>query len=402
MLDLARPRRMLDLLRGGDWLDRRRVRAYSLILLGLEVAMLLFLAAGMYGLIVPLKATPTTDFDSFYAAGTLAAGAEPALAYDLAAHRLAEQRIYGDGAIDYNFFFYPPVLLLLCAPLASLPYLAAYAVWVLGQAALYLTSLRAILGRGASLLPYLAFPAAPIAFAIGQNSLLTAALFGFATVALERRRPFLAGLAFGCLCYKPHFGLLIPVALVAGGHWRAVVGAAVAVAGLALLTSVAFGVEIWPAYLHSFAATAQTTFEGGRIPASGLISPFAAALLLGAPLPLAYGVQGVATLAAASMVAWLWRRCPPMAPRAVALIAGTMVAVPVILIYDFLPAAICLAWLAVDARRTGWLAWEKAFIVVTFAVALLSRSLATAAGIPLGPVVALGLLALAWRRGRLA
>jgi len=101
-------------------------------------------------------------------------------------------------------------------------------------------------------------------------------------------------------------------------------------------------------------------------------------------------------------VASLWRRCPHMAPRAVALMAGTMVAVPVILIYDFLPAAICLAWLAVDARRTGWLAWEKAFIVVTFAVALLSRSLATAAGIPLGPVVALGLLALAWRRGRLA
>jgi len=394
------PSVLLARLKSGDWLDSRRIRAYGLILLVIEAAVLLFIAAGMHGLIVPLKVPPATDFSSFYAAGRLAADGTPALAYDLAAHHLAQQRIYGHPDVEYNFFFYPPVLLLLCAPLAALPYLGAFAVWALGQAVLFATALRAILGRGASLIPYLAFPAAPIAFAIGQNSLLTAALFGFATAALDRRRPWLAGLAFGCLCYKPHFGLLIPVALVAGGYWRTAAAAAMTVAGLAGLVTLCFGIDIWPAYLHTFAGTAPGTFAGGRIPASGLVSPFAAALTLGAPPLLATVLQAAATLMAATMVAIIWRRCRWMAPRAIALLAGTMVAVPVILIYDLLPAAICLAWLAVDARRTGWLAWEKAFAVLAVAIALSSRPLAMAAGLPLGPLVGLGLLALAWRRAK--
>jgi len=37
---------------------------------------------------------------------------------------------------------------------------------------------------------------------------------------LLERRPVAAGLLFGLLCYKPHFGLLVPVALASGGYWR--------------------------------------------------------------------------------------------------------------------------------------------------------------------------------------
>jgi len=38
---------------------------------------------------------------------------------------------------------------------------------------------------------------------------------------LLERRPLLAGGLLGLLIYKPQLGLLIPVALVAGRHWRA-------------------------------------------------------------------------------------------------------------------------------------------------------------------------------------
>ena len=47
------------------------------------------------------------------------------------------------------------------------------------------------------------------------------------------RRPVLAGILFGALCYKPHFGMLIPVALAASGRWRAFGAAAASAAASA-------------------------------------------------------------------------------------------------------------------------------------------------------------------------
>jgi hypothetical protein len=76
----------------------------------------LFLVAGTHGLIVPLAGPTSTDFVSFYAAGALADAGTPELAYDQAAHDAAEQRATAAG-VEYRFFYYPPVFLLLCAAL---------------------------------------------------------------------------------------------------------------------------------------------------------------------------------------------------------------------------------------------------------------------------------------------
>ena len=94
-------------------------------MLAVELAFFAFIVAGTHGWIVPLDKPSTTDFVSFYAAGTLADAGTPALAYDQAAHLAAEEAIVAPG-IQYQFFFYPPVYLLLCALLARLPYLVAF------------------------------------------------------------------------------------------------------------------------------------------------------------------------------------------------------------------------------------------------------------------------------------
>lgn len=85
-----------------------------------------------------------------------------------------------------------------------------------------------------------------------------------------------------------------------------------------------------------------------------------------------------------------------------ALVAGTMLSVPVILYYDSELIAVCLAWAVVEARRTGWLAWEKSFFLVAFILALgagLMRDLVHASALP---ALTLGLMALAWRRAALS
>ena len=108
--------------RTGVGLGRSRVLAYGGILLVLEAAIFVFLVAGTHGLVVPLGQPTTTDFVSFYAAGDLADSGTPAAAYDQAAHYAAEERTTQPG-IGYQFFYYPPVFLMLCAALARAPYL---------------------------------------------------------------------------------------------------------------------------------------------------------------------------------------------------------------------------------------------------------------------------------------
>ena len=112
----------------GDWLSARRARMGTRVLMLVQIAAFLFVIAGTHGLIVPQEKPTTTDFVSFYAAGKMVLQGTPALAYDRAAHYALEQAITEPG-IGYQYFFYPPVYLLLCAVLAVLPYLVSFVLF---------------------------------------------------------------------------------------------------------------------------------------------------------------------------------------------------------------------------------------------------------------------------------
>ena len=369
-------------LRSGDWLNRGRILAYARILLAIQTITLAIMIAGTHGWIVPLHKPATTDFVSFYAAGSLVDAGTPALAYDQDAHYAAEERATEPG-IGYQFFYYPPVYLLLCAVFAGLPYLAAFIAFEALTLVAYLMVARRILGErsDAVLWPLIAFPAVFWTLGLGQNSFLTAALFGAATLLVDRR-PIIAGLLFGALCYKPHFGLLVPVALAAGGHWRSFAAAALSASTLVLLSLAFFGWETWHSFLLT-AAGSHATYENGRIDLTGMISPFAAFRLAGIDTVVAYAGQGVATLGAALLVAVIWRWRVSLPVRAAALIAATTVSVPVILLYDLMLIVVAVAWLVRAGRETGFLPWEKAAVLAAFAAALATRSAGLTVHVPL-------------------
>jgi Glycosyltransferase family 87 len=391
---------VLRCLRSGDWLDRERVRALAAILLGVQASLLLFFIVGTHGLIVKLEHPTTTDFVSFYAAGHLADGGTPALAYDRQAHYAAEENATAAG-IGYQFFYYPPVFMLVCAAFSRLPYLLAFVLFEAATLVPCLLVARRVLGDGdrGLVLVLLGFPSVFWTLGLGQNAFLTAALFGGGTLLVDRR-PVVAGLLFGALCYKPHIALLVPVALAAGGHWRAFAAAAATAALLALASLAAFGWETWHGFLAA-AAAMQGTYASGCIDFAGFVSPFGAVRLLGGSAPLAYGVQAVATLAAAALVGVVWRRAVALPIRAATLAAATLTAVPVLLIYDFLIGAMAMAWLVRAGRQTGFLAWEKTALAVLFVVPLFARNLGAGWHLPLAPLAAVTLVALAalcaWR-----
>ncbi len=156
------------------------------------------LALWQHGVISDRVSRTSSDFVSFYAAGKLALAGTPSLAYDQAAHFLTEQRFMADGA-PYQFFFYPPMLMLLFVPLALLPYSLAFYVFEIATLAGFLFTMGRILREPGWLwaAPVLAFPAIFWTFGLGQNAFLTAALFGGFTLLVDRR-PVLAGMLLGC------------------------------------------------------------------------------------------------------------------------------------------------------------------------------------------------------------
>jgi alpha-1,2-mannosyltransferase len=372
---------------------RSRVLAYGGIALAIELVLFVFLIAGTHGFIVPLQQPTTTDFASFYAAGSLADAGTPALAYDQVAHYAAEQRATAPG-ITYQFFYYPPIFLILCAALARLPYLAAFIVFEAATLLLYLTVAHKILreDHGAMIAPLLAFPSVFWTLGLGQNAFLTAALFGAALLLVDRR-PIMSGILFGLLAYKPHFGLLIPVALAASGRWRSFGAAAGSAAALVLVSLLWFGMDTWRDYL-TLAIGSPATYENGRIDFAGFVSPFGAARLLDVSPVAAYVFQGVATCLAAWFVAFVWRRDLSLPLRAATLAAATLAAMPVVLLYDLMTAAIAALWLIRAGRAQGFLPWEKAGLAALFLVPLFSRDLGAASHLPLAPLALMALLAL--------
>ena len=373
-----------------ELLDRRRVYGACGILLALEIAFFGFVIAGTYGLIVPLDRPASTDFVSFYAAGSLANSGTPELAYDRAAHHAAEERAAEPG-IEHNLFYYPPTFLLICAALAHLPYLAAFLAFEAATLVLYLLIARRILGEPdwRVLLPLLAFAPLLWTLGMGQNSLLTAALFGAATLLVERR-PAIAGLLFGALCYKPHLALLVPVALAAGRHWRAFAAALLTVAVLCLLSLGVFGWPTWQAYLDA-AVDSLGVYASGRIPFTGYVTPFGAVRQLGVQPETAGALQLGAIAAAAILVGLVWGRRLPLPIRAATLASAALVAAPLALFYDLMLAGVAGIWLLRPELRDHLGDGEKLALVALFMLSLIPRRLAELSHLPIGPMIALSL-----------
>jgi hypothetical protein len=386
------------------WLTPQRARAYCRILLALSLLLAgLWVALARNG--IDRAGHPLgTDFIDFWAASRLALSGHAADAYVPERHGQVEAEAFaGHDLGGYTPFFYPPTFLLVCLPLALLPYLPSLVVWLAATFYAYWRGLRALLPQPRMALPILAFPAVLSNAGHGQNGFLTTALFAGAAHWLGAR-PVLGGLCLGGLCVKPHLALLVPVALLAGRQWRALLAAAAGAAGFGLLSLAVLGADAWRGFLRA-APQARQTLEQGLLDPAKLPSVFAAVRLLDGSLAAAYAVQAVAALAACAVLLAL-RRCwaagRDAAGPVALLVAASLLANPYLLDYDLMLLAIPLAWSFREALRDGFLPWEKLVLAAGFVLPLVCRSLAQHAALPLGPVVIAAVLASVARRLRAA
>jgi glycosyl transferase family 87 len=369
-------------LRSGEWLTRPRMRSYSLILLGLAVvAMAVWI--GMSDGLIDRNGKPIgTDFSNVYAAGHLAWQGHAADAYDPPLQHAAERAVFGRDVPFYGWH-YPPFFLGIAFLVAALPYALGLSLWLAVSFAAYLATIRAILPRPETWLIATAFPAVFVNIGHGQNGFLTTALLGGALHQLARR-PYLAGVLIGLLAYKPQFGVLVPVALLAGGHWRTIGAAALTVALLIALSYLALGSAIWHAFAASTTFTQTVVLEAGGTGWEKIQSMFSAVRMWGGSVPSAYAAQASLATALAATLAWLWHSDAAFELKAAALASASLLATPYVLDYDLVVAGLAIAYLARLGLVGGFRSFEISLLGATWIVPLFSRGIAQITAVPLG------------------
>ena len=369
--------------RTGSWLTAERARGYGLILLAICTLAFAGWIAVADGLIDRNGKPLGTDFSNVYAAGSLTWQGRAAEAYEPALQHAAEKAIFGGRDVPFYGWHYPPFFFAVAVFVAALPYGWGLAAWLVASFAAYLAMLRAILPRPETWLIAAAFPAVFINIGHGQNGFLTAALLGGALHLLDRK-PWLAGVLIGVLAYKPQFGVLIPIALLAGQRWTTIGAAALTVGALVALSVAMLGGNVWHAFVDSMKFTQTVVLEQGDTGWEKIQSIFSAARHFGATVPTAYALQGTLALFLTASIAWLWHGDAAFELKAAGLALGSLLATPYVLDYDLVVLAVAIAFFVRHGFLRGFRDYEISLLAAAWFVPLLSRSAAAATGIPLG------------------
>jgi alpha-1,2-mannosyltransferase len=372
-----------DRLRSGEWLTHARARGYSLILLAIAVIAVVGWIAVSDGLIDRNGKPIGTDFSNVYAAGALTWQGRPAEAYEPPLQHAAEKAVFAGRDVPFYGWHYPPFFFAIAALVAAVPYAWGLSIWLVASLSAYLAVIRAILPRPETLLTAAAFPAVFVNIGHGQNGFLTAALLGGALHWLNRK-PWLAGVLIGCLAYKPQFGILIPIALVAGGRWSTIGAAIATVAAAVAISFVTLGVGVWHAFADSMTFTQTVVLEQGGTGWEKIQSVFSAVRMWGAGVHLAYAVQMALALMLAASLAWLWQSDAAFELKASALASGSLLATPYVLDYDLVVLAVAIAFFVRHGIDRGFRSFEISVLAAAWIVPLLARGTAGIAGIPLG------------------
>jgi hypothetical protein len=373
---------MIEGVRSGRWLTESRLRIYGLTLIAFYMAIFVVIVATAHG---PLDITGKpigTDFSQVWVAGRSVLAGDPQAPFDPKRHERAQHRVFGPSAFFYGWH-YPPYFLAIAAAAALMPYLLALLVWQGATLLFYVATIRRIVPGTTATICALAFPAVYVNLGHGHNGFLTAGLMGAGLLSLPRRQ-WLAGVVFALVAYKPQFGLVIPVALLAGGYWRAIAAASLTVLAMTLATIAAFGWATWVAFARSLPFTRTVVLENGDTGWAKIQSVFSAVRMWGGSVATAYALQAVVSALVLAALFWIWRRNGDWRLRSAALLPASLLTTPYCLDYDMMLLGPAIAFSVSYMLQQGFRPWEKTALAGIWLAPMLARMVAQHLFIPLG------------------
>jgi len=332
-----------------------------------------------------------TDFVNVWSAGKLALEGHPAEAWDWDIQKQVQIQVLGQSYPGNFAWHYPPPFLFVAAFLAQFPYAVAFLGWVAVSFVPYLAMMRATVGKSFGLLLAASFPVLINNATVGQNGFLTAALIG-GTLYFLPLRPVLSGICLGLLTYKPQYGLLFPLVLIAASQWTVFVTAAIVAAIVAAVSLFAFGIESWQAFLHWMPMFSQAFLTEGRAPWFKLQSIFGLVRYFGGGEQLGWICQWTMTAAVATTVVMIWRSQVRYSLKAACLAVGALLATPYLFLYDMMVLAIPIGYLVRIGAAHGFRPYEVP--ALGLALALILIFMFTGLPVGLGATLIVGALVL--------
>ncbi|WP_143752253.1 glycosyltransferase family 87 protein [Burkholderia sp. SRS-W-2-2016] len=391
-----------------NWLTPERIVFYCLGMLLLFIVMMAVWAWSSHAFTERGAAGPGTDFSIFWSASYGLWHGSAAQVYDHVWFDGLQRRLFDDlHRSNLMPWLYPPTFLVFVSPLALLPPLVMYFVFVGGGLALCSAGTLRVSGLTGSLrgsrfawLIVAASPCVLVPAIFGQNSLLTAALAVFALHWL-RRAPLRAGLCIGLLAIKPQMALLFPLVLIAARAWRTLAAATLSAVLFSAFSVLVCGVQTAQQFLVNTGLARTTLLEQSR--SYWLASPTAFAALRdsGVPVAAAYAGQASVALIAAASAWYVWRGTRDTRLRVAGLMVATLLANPYVWHYELAWLGIALACLIARGLDTGWLRGEQSVIALAWLLPVYEFFNRVTELPQIGPVVLLLTLLIVVRRVRL-
>ena len=301
--------------------------------------------------------------------------------------------------LAYRPWAYPPSFLLMLLPFAPLGFFGSYLAFQATTAGLMAIALRScvanLMASRRLIAVALLCPASAINVIDGQSVFLVAALI-VGGIGLLASRPVLAGLVLGLLTFKPQFCILVPLALIAAGQWRAFFAAGASALATVAVSSLIFGWDLWlrwfPLIIGNLVNPDEKWISYGRMWGD---SVYTCAVLLGIPQRLASWIQLLATLGAAASVILAFRSTLSTIEKIAVLLAATLLAAPHSGAYDATLLTIAAAfWLM--ARTASQSSWHWTLTFMIWLVPIVSPPIFSVAG-RVAPLLTVALIVLILR-----
>jgi alpha-1,2-mannosyltransferase len=266
--------------------------------------------------------------------------------------------IVGRETKVYLQYFYGPQVALMFVPIARFSFLIQAIIWMTLSVLLYFACIYLLCKSCSNLSPHLgllflcaiAYPPLFHFFIRGQLSAVVLVCFTAACLAFLARRDWLAGIALGCLVFKPQFLVGVTVVLLLSSAWRILAGLILSAAAQLSFAFFYFGPVVMSNYanmlLHSASRPDKTELQFSPIQMHSLRSFWSLLIPWPKGVWVLYALSAIAVVALAAAV---WKSSSSRPLRFSALILASVLLNPHIYIYDLvalIPAILLLAdWL---------------------------------------------------------
>ena len=257
------------------------------------------------------------------------------------------------------YWHYPPTFLTVVLPFGWFSYPIGLGLFSALSTIMWLFVVRKIKPNQTwlQMSPLLFAPAFWMCFAQGQNGTFIAFLLIAGLYAQSQGRSVVASLCFAALIVKPHFGVMIPVILIAQSDWKSFFLTAVfCIIGIAISTLI-IGAQYWSLFFDNLSLLRAALLTGELT--HHQISGFAFAQALGVPNAGRWTLQAIIAVFSILMCWTVWRQSKSQQLRFATFIITTVLISPYAFHYDAVMGVAAIYFLYQHGRLTQYIPGEK-------------------------------------------